>query len=106
MEAAFQEIATSNPTLAFLALIGANLVAGILVALKDGEFTWDELTAIFGKLFPLLGSYLALQTTGEAIAGPTGDAVQGASYLAMLPFVLSTWKDIKKFLPYKKGPPV
>ena len=102
MEAAFQEIATSNPTLAFLAVIAANLVAGVLAALKDGKFEWSKLADIFKKLFPLLGSYLALQATGEAMASPAGDAVKAGSSLAALPFILSIWKDIKVFLP-KKG---
>ena len=99
MEAAFQEIATSNPTLAFLALIGANLVAGVMVALKDGKFTWGELADIFKKLFPLFGSYLALRATGQAIAGPMGEAVETASYITALPFVTSILKDVKKLMP-------
>ena len=96
---AFQEIAQSNPTLAFLALIGANLVAGVIVALKDGKFEWSELAGIFTKVWPLLGSYAGLQVAGEAIAGSTGEVVQTASWLAMLPFILGIWNNIKVFLP-------
>ena len=92
---AFAEVATSNQTLAFIVLILANFVLGVLAALKDGKFEWKELAGIFTKVFPLFGSYLTLATVGQGVSGPAGVAVENGALLAGLPFLLGVWKNLK-----------
>ena len=92
---AFAEVATSNQTLAFVVLILANFVLGVLAALKDGKFTWAEVSGIFNKVLPLFGSYLTLATVGQGVPGPAGTAVETGALLAGLPFLLGSWKNLK-----------
>lgn len=94
---AFEEVVGSNQTLAVVLLILANFALGVLAALKDGRFTWEELSDILAsskKLTPLIG-YLVASTVGQGITGPAGDVVQNGALLAALPYVLSTWKSLK-----------
>ena len=102
-EKLFVEIAQSNQTLAFLLLVAGNVVMGVLAALKDGRFELGELAGIFNKLFPMLGSYAALQVTGAAMGPGAGDLVEAASWGTMLPFVKGIVKDLREVgLPVEK----
>ena len=92
---AFSEVAASNQTLAFIVLILANFVLGVLAALKDGKFEWGELAGIFAKVFPLFVSYLVLATVGQGVKGLAGDAVETGAMLAGLPFLLGVWKNLR-----------
>ena len=96
MNTAFLEIATANQTIAFFAVVAANVVLGVIGALKDRRFELGELAGIFNKLFPMLGSYLALQITGEAMGNGTGEALKVASLATALPFLKGAVKDVRE----------
>ena len=93
----------SNQTLALVFLILANVVLGVMVALKDGKFTLPELAAIFRKVALYGGTYLGLGVTSEAMAGPASVVAETGSLLAFLPFIASSVADTRKMgLPVEK----
>ena len=96
MNQAFGELAHSNQTLAFILVVAANVVLGVLAALKDRQFELAEVANIFNKLWPMLGAYFALNVGGEAMGGPTGNAVQVVSWATMLPFLKGAVKNLRE----------
>lgn len=91
---AFSEIAATNRTLAFVALIAANIIIGAMAALKDGKFELAELAGIFDKkLLTLALGFLGVNIAGEGIGGAEGTAVAlGGSAVASAPFAASILK--------------
>ena len=73
---AMQQFLTGNQTLAFWALVGVNLVLGVIVALKDGKFTVAELGDISKKILPYFGTYLGAGLTGTLLQDWYGQTLQ------------------------------
>jgi len=86
----------SNQTLAFLLLVVANVVVGVLAALKDRRFELGEVGTIFYKVLPLFGSFLLLKIGGQAVGGASGDMMAVGAWGTLLPFVKGTLKNIRE----------
>lgn len=92
---AFGEIVSSNTTVALVFLILANLVLGVLNAMKDGKFTLEELSGILKKVLPyVFAGYFGLGTVGELQGGITGEVISLlGTILGMTPFAVGTVKE-------------
>lgn len=94
---AIQALVVAKPTWAVIALVGINFVLGVITALKDRVFTWQELSDIFSKVAPIAIGYTFLGVSSEmALTQQLGDAVQTLiAVVAGMPFLVSSIKDVK-----------
>lgn len=93
---AMQQFLTGNQTLAFWALVGVNLILGVIVALKDGRFTLAELGDISKKILPYGAAFFGAGLTGAMLQDWFGQTLQwGGVVIGSSVFAVGAVKNLE-----------